>query len=190
MMSDFLEDNVGGYYRNWDMMVADENHESELKSFIGANCLSKDEYVIIGAYTCRYSRRINAIIRSGEEISDDEQKNIVALNSALDKIPSLNDALVFRYEDHDECIDDFIKENKKGDFLQLNYFASTFQDEYRRPEAGNFNIDIRTKTEHSNCKDISLIGKSSEKEALFKSGTRFCIEKIDRINKKIILNEI
>lgn len=184
-----LDESMVAYNRMWDKLMKDPDVNIDLHKFIITTGLSKEEYSRIGVYTSLGSGIINGAIRSRREFSSKELENISNLNTALDKIPSKDNFLLFRSEIYDDTVDKFINGKMVGDEICLDYFVSTYQDSDRNPKCG-LQLEIRTNANGSAAKDISLIGKSSEREALFKTGTKFKIGEIDRLSNKIIMLEL
>lgn len=166
-------------------MKAPENN-IEHYSFIEKNKLSKKDYSHIGAYTCRASRVVNGAIRSKENLNKENQEFIKNLDLALNKISSANNLILYRDEIYD-TLEEFLDDKENGDIIELAYYISTYKFNERNPKNG-LQIEIHTKNFESHAKDISIIGKQSEQEVLFKRNTKFRIKGIEK--KKVLLEEL
>ncbi|MBD0263024.1 MAG: hypothetical protein ICV78_09950 [Tolypothrix sp. Co-bin9] len=153
--------------------------------------LSEAEAFFILEYTARSSRWVNEDLRAGRRLSTPDKILFVeALDSALNKIPSYNNRIVYRMDKPHGEKADIIKwfEIRKGAEFGIPYFLSTAQEDYHNSPIV---WQIRTLNEGSFAKNISnLTNDAAELEVLFKRGANFRIAGVDNKKSYVFLEEI
>ena len=155
-----------------------------------------EEASIIYMYTShKIFNDVNYQLRNHTRKLDDdiyEYKNL--LNASLDKLPAANNITVFRDVKFpeggiDACMKNFV--DKVGLEIICKDFMSTHKSEGRwSDEETGFQMVIKTCAK-SRGKDLANLAFAvSEEEVLFKSGTKFIVNKVDVENTTIYLTEI
>lgn len=171
-------------------------HSGENLDAIKKYDLSEDEASVIYMYTHHHIyHNLNYNLRNNYQNLYEDLKNYISrLNSALDKLPSWNEQIVYRdirhpQKGHDQCLD-YYKQNI-GKTLIFNDFQSCHTDNVRiSDEETDFQFVITT-SENSNAKDIQeLTFVNNEREVLFKNRTQFLIESVDKENNRVYMKEI
>ncbi|TDS10925.1 ADP-ribosyltransferase exoenzyme [Maribacter caenipelagi] len=159
------------------------------------NNLSTDEASSIYMYTHHnIYKNINYLLRSNIKLHKDENAYIKLLNKGLDKLNSTNNAILYRDisqpENGVEFALDFY-ESKLNSVVQFNDYLSCHKDNRRiSDEETDFQFVISTSS-NSNAKDIQNITFIQiELEVLFKNGTKFKIDVVDRTQNQIHITEI
>ncbi|MFD1418535.1 phage minor capsid protein [Companilactobacillus keshanensis] len=135
--------------------------------------LTHDEKGAILKYVSSDSYKINDALRRGTKLSDEQQKTINDLNSALNKLPKYkSDKPLYRSYFFDrESLGEFVSDKSIGDVYTEKGFSSTSKSVY--DDNDDLRIIIR---KYSNAVDLKGYN-DNEKEVLFKNGTSFKILK-------------
>lgn len=137
--------------------------------------LTKDEEYAIKEYIGSRSYLINEKLRQKLSLTDDENKFIISLDSALNKMPryqgNLNRSLIF---DNDDDLNKFLADYQVGNKITYNeYLSTTFGKSYN-PD-GQVQIFI---ADSSKGRDISMFNES-ENEVLYERNGIFVTEIIE-----------
>lgn len=139
--------------------------------------LTKDEEAAVKRYVGPDSYKLNAKLRSGEPLSNQEKAFVENLDYALDKLPKYSgEAPLYRsmYSNAMENAEDFVRNTKAGAIIKQPAYISTSKDMYD-PDA-----DIQMKILNSKS-GADLTGKNSynnsEREVLFPRDTKFKVVK-------------
>lgn len=116
------------------------------------------------------------------------------LNNALDKLPSVNNTILYRdVKNPDEGIEYSMKyySENVGKEIICKDFMSTHKSNGRwSDEETGFQMVIET-NENSNAKDLcNITFCAGEEEVLFKSGGKFVVDSVDVKNTTVYLKEI
>ncbi|SEO94204.1 ADP-ribosyltransferase exoenzyme [Flavobacterium sp. CF108] len=158
--------------------------------------LSQEEASIVYMYTHHHIyENLNHNLRNNfENLDEDFKVYSNRLNSALDKLPSFSEQILYRDIRHpqngnDACLQYY--EQNIGRALMFNDFQSCHTDDKRiSDEETDFQFVITT-TKNSNAKDIQeLTFVNNEKEVLFKNRTQFLIERVDKKENRVYNKEI
>ncbi len=139
--------------------------------------LTKDEEAAVKRYVGPDSYKLNAKLRSGEPLSNQEKAFVKNLDYALDKLPKYTgEEPLYRsmYSNAMENAEDFVRNTKAGAIIKQPAYISTSKDMYD-PDA-----DIQMKILNSKS-GADLTGKNSynnsEREVLFPRDTKFKVVK-------------
>jgi hypothetical protein len=182
------EESVEFQFENWSMI---ERTGSDY-SGINDNKLSKSEAFPIVWYTTRGFNFINEDLRNNKLSNLRNDKNLYSkiLQECLNKVSSMNNAIVYRmdtsYANNDEDIKDWFRLNI-GKTIKTNHFLSTSKEDWEQDE--KITWEIKTLPLNSKGKDISNISDNAEElEVLFKRNTVFRIKNVSE--KYIHLEEL
>ncbi|KAB2859139.1 MAG: hypothetical protein F9K09_03460 [Flavobacteriales bacterium] len=158
--------------------------------------LTIEEAFIIYSYTSyeMYSE-VNLQLRNHPSKLDKViQEYSYLLDQSLDKMPSFDNNIVYR----DICVPDngvsklinYYKINVNNKVLETAFISSHISNGRWSDKETGLQIIIQTKNK-SNGKDLrELSFNSFEEEVLFKSGTWFLVDSIDKKNNLVYLNEL
>lgn len=139
--------------------------------------LTKDEEAAIKRYVGPDSYKLNAKLRTGKPLSNQEKAFVKNLDYALDKLPKYTgEEPLYRsmYSNAMENAEDFVRNTKAGAIIKQPAYISTSKDMYD-PDA-----DIQMKILNSKS-GADLTGKNSynnsEREVLFPRDTKFKVVK-------------
>ena len=141
------------------------------------NELTKDEEAAVKRYVGPDSYKLNAKLRTGKPLSNQEKAFVKNLDYALDKLPKYTgEEPLYRsmYSNAMENAEDFVRNTKAGAIIKQPAYISTSKDMYD-PDA-----DIQMKILNSKS-GADLTGKNSynnsEREVLFPRDTKFKVVK-------------
>ena len=148
-----------------------EQKEAEAKE-LG---VTDDEIEAVQGYTGNDYKTINKELRKGE-VSEENQKKVDTINSALDKLPKKR-GKVYRGMSLPSNINEMLKEYEKGATVNMKAFTSTSESNKVAASFGAFRMEIDSKT----GRDISGLSEfgEGEKEILFKTGAKFKVKTIN-----------
>lgn len=136
--------------------------------------LTEDETLYLISYTGHGAKWINLALRNDNWEQDKDKSNFVKMiDSALQKIPSVNNTTIFH------ATNSILPYSINTIFPVKSYLSTSIDilDGY------SFIWKISTKKENSNARDISSItGNVREKEILFVRKTEFIIVNIEKKN--------
>lgn len=129
-----------------------------------------------------------------DKLDKDLKVYIRLLNSALNKLNSLNNSTIYRdIRKPDDGVEKWLDyyEQNIGNVIKFDDFLSCHTDNVRiSDEETDYQFVINT-SDNSNGKDIqNMTLIQIENEVLFKNGTDFLIEKVDKGNNQIFMKEI
>lgn len=164
-----LSDNPSPYSKQV-LDVVDKYFKKDALEKIGVNSTITDaDKKAIYDYMTAKSYVVNEKLRTGEKMSDDEQKFVSNLNDALNKMPkyegNLQRSLYFNDE---ESVKEFMKHYEVGKPITYKEFLSTTKGESYNPE-GQVQIFIQ---DAKNGKDISSLNEQ-EQEVLYNNNSVF-----------------
>lgn len=145
--------------------------------------LTEEENTALTNYKSSESYKVNAKLRDGGELTETEQGMVKALDSALEKLPTVKGAL-YRTLNFDDTFspreeyEAFIAQHVEGAFVRYKAFtsASTKADGYPLAEGTKYGVtlEITSRT----ARDLEGIGNNFENEALFRRKATFDISKV------------
>lgn len=172
------------------------NATGENLDAIKNNGLTIEEASVIYMYTHHHIYdNLNYYLRNHiDKLDKDLIVYIRLLNDALTKLDSFNNSTIYRDirkpEDGAEKWLNYYEKNI-GKIITFNEFLSCHTDNVRiSDEETDYQFVIQTSS-NSNGKDIQNITLIQiENEVLFKNGTDFLIEKVNRENNQVFMKEI
>jgi hypothetical protein len=172
------------------------NPTGENLDAIKNNGLTIEEASVIYMYTHHHIyENLNYFLRNHiDKLDKDLKVYIRLLNSALNKLDSLNNSTIYRDirkpDDGAEKWLDYYEQNI-GKVIKFNDFLSCHTDNVRiSDDETDYQFVIKT-SQNSNGKDIqNMTLIQIENEVLFKNGTNFLIEKVDKKNNQVFMKEI
>lgn len=159
-----------------------------LDDYTAKHSLTDDEKYAVNQYISSESYKLNEKLRRGVQLTAEENKLIMNLDSALQKLPKykgdLSRSLVF---DNDEDLNSFVNSYKVGDTIEYREFISTTRGDIYNP-AGQVQIYILD----SQCGSNLTMFNQEEQEILYSRNSKFFIYDIFIENDYvfIILNEV
>ncbi len=144
--------------------------------------LTDDELLAINRYISSDSYKINEKLRYDLDLTDEDEKFIKDLDSALDKMPIYKGEVSRSLEFYDvEELKIFLDKYKIGDIVNYKGYTSTTNGETYNSD-GQVQIFIKSIT----GRDISNVNKS-ESEILYKRNTKFKVVDVQEINKVVYI---
>lgn len=163
---------------------------------IKKNGLTIEEASVVYMYTHHHIyNNLNYYLRYHSDKLDKDQKlYIKLLNRALDKLNSMNNLIIYRdIRNPDDGVEKWLDyyQHKIGIVIRFNEFLSCHTDNVRiSDEETAYQFVIQT-SDNSNGIDIqNMTLIQIENEVLFKNGTDFLIENVDKVNNQVFMKEI
>jgi ADP-ribosyltransferase exoenzyme len=189
------------YYESFKSKV--EQHEFGKTTPTGENLdaikkynIPIEEASIIYMYSAHHIHRIiNIPLRMHPQYLDkDISEYGRLLDEALDKMPSFNNGIVYRDISEPICpvskIIEYYSSNIGNVIIENTFLSTHIEKERWCDEVNGVQLIIQTNG-NSNGKDIGeLCFVADEKEVLFKKGTTFRVDKVDKENNIVELSEI
>ena len=145
--------------------------------------LTEEEHGALLRYKSSESYKVNAKLRDGIALTEEERTMVDELDRALEKLPSV-EGVVYRTLSFDDMLDpqreykEFIERHKAG--LPVAYkaytSASTKTDGYPLPDKAKYGVTLEIKSRHA--RDLAGFGNNFESEALFPRRSVFDITRV------------
>jgi hypothetical protein len=172
------------------------NATGENLDAIKNNGLTIEEASVIYMYThLHIYENLNYSLRyHSDKLDKDQIIYIRLLNSALNKLDSMNNLTIYRdIRNPDDGVEKWLDyyEEEIGTLIKYKDFLSCHTDNVKISDnETDYQFVIKT-SNNSNAKDIQKITLIQiENEVLFKNKTNFLIEKVDRKTNQVFIREI
>lgn len=171
-----------------DNIMNYKNKSKELQNRIESSKieLSDDEQYAINQYIGPQSYILNEVLRDELELTEQQKTLVNNLDNALEKFPKYNGDTTRSLILNKESLNVFLQNHKAGNTITYkSYTSATVGDRYN--DMSNVELHIKSKS----GRDIRKFNKE-EQEILFKRGTVFKIEAIEKIDDiyHIVMEEI
>ena len=141
--------------------------------------LTQEEKGALLEYKSSGSYKINAALRDGAVLSEEQKRMVEALDRALEKLPR-HEGTVYRRLSFDlegqEALDAFMAEHETGGVVRYSQFTSTSTDPEGYPVEGE--LTVTAIIEGQNGRDIDGFGSNFESEIVFPRNSRFWVERV------------
>lgn len=142
--------------------------------------LSVDEEGALLSYKSGDSYKLNAALRDGDVLDQEQYRTVEALDSALEKLP-VYPGRVYRRLSFDlegqEARDAFLKAHRAGADIWYPAYTSTSKAADGYPVEGD--LTVTQIIEGANGRDLDGIGNNFESEVVFPRGSTFSIERTE-----------
>lgn len=171
-----------------DNKVQNIKHKETINKFITKYSLTDDEKYAVNQYISSDAYKINEKLRRGIPLTEEENRLIMNLDSALQKLPKyegdLSRSLKF---ENDEAVKEFLSNYEVGNTIEYKEFLSTTCGNTYNPD-GQVQIYI---LDSKNGRNLTMFNQD-EQEVLYQRNNRFYIYDICEKDKYtvIILSEV
>lgn len=149
----------------------------------GEDIITDEERSAILQYKSSESFKINAKLRDGLELSEQEKRFVENLDSGLRKLPKVEGTLyrTLNFDDVSDTkeeFDAFMAEHEEGTWVLYDAYtsASTKSDGYPLADGAKFGAVIHI--DGKNARDLNGFGNNFESEVIYPRGTKFDVRKI------------
>jgi len=158
--------------------------------------ISIEEAAVVYMYTSHgvYDEVNRQLRNNPAKLDQDIEEYSNLLTQALNKLPSYNNEIVYRDIDspdpNKEVLLNFFDRNINTEITENAFMSSHIREGRWSDEENGLQLIILTNS-NSNGKDLrELSFNAHETEVLFKKGTRFRVENVDRDKNKVELTEV
>ena len=163
--------------------VSTHNEEAKRSHIekVGAeyNLTSKEVNAVhkyVNSFNDGWYRKINQQLRDGVPLSKEDEETCKYLDSALDKMPKFEGALLRVIDLKGEALEKFLGDHKKGNIVKYKGYTSTSSSKVAQAQ-GNIYISIANA---KNGVDLRKFNASQE-EILYKRNSLFYVKNIEYI---------
>ncbi len=146
----------------------------------GNASLTFEEESALLDYKSSESFKINAMLRDGEVLTEEEMQFTRELDAALQKMPTYEGTvyrnLVFDDFGGEQAYNEFLNEHQVGNVIPYRAYtsASTKADGY--PVEGNYVVKMEIQS--LNAKDVDGFGNNFENEVIFQRRSKFIVDNV------------